>query len=255
MAQAEEIHREIIIILDELVKVVTSRAPKLIEETRGDISTHRLPKNTVNAAISLKTIQLVYNLKAITLLVEHGYFFECDVLMRLVCETSDDLTFLSHGEIHDWTPLHKQFINALYAKDFDEDGNVSEQKVRFVSRGGINEYLKNTVWKGDEDEFSKTNRNVYRLYSASVHGRISGVIRGYYESGEQQFWTGHARNELSMGVQWLMLLTATTAVSNSLVRWICPRWEQECGQDLEDIVLRLNKFIKLGTEVLESVCV
>lgn len=223
--EAERLYRETLAQLERLATKAMERIPSLVTEQRCDIVTNRLPDRNLDTVFALKLIQLVGNLKSGEVLVRHGHYFEWDMVKRLVYETLDDLHFLALGEANDhWTKVHEQYMEALFAEDFDEDGSVVDESVRPVQRWQITDYLKSATHDGNEEEIAKVTRSVSRLHSASVHGRVTGIIRGYYEAPEQRFWTGGCRHEASTALERFSLHLATLHVTAYVAHLICPRW-------------------------------
>ena len=81
--KAERIYREAVAHLTRLAHKAVERLPTLVRRQRGGIPTARLPDRRLDGVFALKLIQLVGNLKSGDLLVQHGHYFEWDMVHRL----------------------------------------------------------------------------------------------------------------------------------------------------------------------------
>ena len=246
---AELFYREAVAHLEWCASNVTDHVPALVPHARGDMVVHRVPTESVDAVFALKLIQVVGNLKSGGLLIEHGFYHEWDMVSRLLYETLDDVKFLAHGERRGMTPLHRRYLAAFFAEDFDASGAVLQDRVRAVSRRDILDYLETATDEPEElrglhEEQLVAARNMYRLRSASVHGRAAGIIRGYYEAEHGRFWTTGPRFEPSMGFERFALHVATLEVIFVFGFLIGSRWwGEDHRRQAASIALRLQAAV------------
>lgn len=239
---AEGIYREAVAHLDRSAIAATERIPDLVAETRGELDVFRTAEPSLDAVFVLKLIQVVGNIKSGELLVDHGFYSEWDMVGRLIYETLEDLQFLAIGERLCWTKRHDQYLEVFFAEDFDQDGSVVQRGVGPVQRREIAKFLRRVA--GDGDKRDAAVRNIARLQSANVHGRSTGIIRGYYEAQKQRFWTGGARTETSMALERFALHLATSHVADVVAHHVVPRWwGQEYARKTSGIALRLRMAI------------
>jgi len=221
---AERIYREAVAHLTRLARKGAERLPTLVHEQRGAIPTVRLRDRCLDGVFALKLIQLVGNLKSGHLLVRHGHYFEWDMVHRLIDETLDDLEFLARGEADDWTEVHDRYLDALFAEDYNYDGSVVQEPVRAPQRRQITDYLRSATDDGNEEELAAVTRNIARLTNASAHGRVSGILRGYYEAGEQRFWLEGRRSSVDDALERLSFHLVAARTTASIGHLICARW-------------------------------
>ena len=241
---AESIYREAAAHLTRLARKAAERVPTLVHEQRGAIPTVRLRDRCMDGVFALKLIQLVGNLKSGDLLVRHGHYFEWDMVHRLIDETLDDLEFLARGEADDWTEVHVRYLDALFAEDYTDEGSVVQEPVRAPQRREITDYLRHATDDGNEEELATVTRNIARLTNASAHGRISGILRGYYEAGEQRFWQGGRRSSVDAALERLSFHLIAARTTDSIACHICARWWGEaCTRKTVAIAERLRSAL------------
>ena len=122
-------------------------------------------------AVVLKLVQLVSNLRAGKLLIDHGYIYELRTTIRMLYETIEDVLFLlSRHHAHSQDNLHQQFLNSFFAEDQD--------KVRNPKRYDIRDFLKKLENKKRDDPTSCENAigGLYRFHSQYVHGRATRIM-------------------------------------------------------------------------------
>lgn len=244
----EPAYREALAHLEGLAAMATERLPDVTPKIRGNRTDYRLSEPNWDAIFALKLMQLVGNIKAGELLVVHGMYYEWDMVERLVYETLEDLRFLALGERHGWTDLHERFKVAFFADDFDEHGSVVKDSVRPVARREINEYIrsKDVGDDGTKEEHQEAVRNLGRLYSASVHERSPGIIRGSYEGPKRRWWAGGPRHEDSMAWERCALHVTTFNVLDVVARLVGPRWwGPQQLVDTSGVLSRLRQAIRL----------
>ena len=242
--KAERIYREAVAHLARLARKAAERLPTLVHEQRGAIPTFRLPDRCLDGVFALKLIQLVGNLKSGDLLVRHGHYFEWDMVHRLIDETLDDLEFLARGEAGDWNEVHDRYLDALFAEDYNDDGSVVQEPVRAPQRRQITDYLRHATDDGNEEEIATVTRNIARLNNASAHGRVSGILRGYYEAGEQRFWLGGRRSGVDAPLERLSFHLVAAQTTASIGYLICARWWGEaCTRKTVAIAQRLESAL------------
>ena len=250
IGDTEQLYTKAVIHLDGLVSNALEYVPGLITEHRSDVVIHRIPDKTLDVVYALKLLQLAGSLKSGETLVKAGHYFEWDMVKRLIYETLDDLQFLSLGEENDdWTDVHEQYMRAFFAEDFADDGTVVTKSVHPVPRYRITNYLKGSDEDGNEERIGRTASNISRLFSANVHGRATGIIRGYYEAHSGKFWNGGTRDELIAVLERFALYLATSQVLNFTSRIICARWwDSKCTEQTMTIATELGRALQ-GTQL------
>ena len=245
----ETAYREAVTHLEYLAADAIGHVPDLTPRTRGQQTHYRLSETNWDAVFGLKLFQVVGNVKAGDRLVELGMFYEWDMVQRLIYETLEDLRFLALGERHGWTDPHEQFKMAFFAEDFDEHSSVVEESVRPIGRRQINDYI---MSKDARDDSAKKKhqdgvRNLTRLFSATVHGRYTGIIRGYYEGPQRRYWTGGPRHQDSVAWERLSLHVTTLNIVDVVARYVGPRWwGPQQLVETADVLSRLRMAIQLG---------
>ena len=81
-----------------------------------------------------------------------------------------------------------------------------------------------TTDDGNEEEIATVTRKIARLNNASAHGRVSGILRGYYEAGEQRFWLGRRRSGVDAALERLSFHWVAAQTTASIAYLICARW-------------------------------
>ncbi len=211
--------------LEHLATKATERIPRLVVEQRGDIEVHRPSHRSLDTVFALKLIQLVGNLKAGESLVREGCYFEWDMVKRLVYETLEDIDFLARGDAtDDWTTVHERYLASFFAEDFGEDGSVIRESVRPVQRREITEYLQEEAGYPAGGDAGDVARDIGRIHSASVHGRLTGIMRGFFEAPQERFWIGGRRHKYSVALERLALGLAASDIADEVAHSICARW-------------------------------
>lgn len=243
--QTERVFREAVAHMERLAEMAVDRLPELVDESRGGLPTHRFASHGVDEMFALKLVQLVGNVKAGEVLIERGCFHEWDMVKRLVYETLEDVEFVALGEREEgWTEAHSRYMECFFAEDFDEGGRVLQGGVRAVQRREITRYIESASDAANE-ELSEAVRNIHRLHSATVHGRATGIIRGFYDAGQRAFWTGSGpRNEVSMTVERFALRLAMCHIMSCVGWWIVGRWwDDEYASRTVDAAERLQSAV------------
>jgi len=134
-------------------------------------------------AVVLKLVQLVSNLRAGKLLIDHGYIYELRTTIRMLYETIEDVLFLlsrHHADSKD--DLHQRYLNSFFAEDQD--------KVQYPKRYDIRGFLKKLENNKRDDPTSWENAigGLYRFHSQYVHGRATRIM-DLYDSKKDRFRT------------------------------------------------------------------
>lgn len=190
--------------MDDLLKLVAD--PQ--EKSRGKVIVYRFDGKDSEHALLLKLVQLISNLRAGRLLIDHGFTYEWAVTRRLLYETVEDVMFLLAEEGSESpSMLHEKFLSAFYAEDLDDQGRLPKKGVAPVPRPKIEEFIDRLEKKTDATKMRSGNslndvmRGIYLFGSGYVHGRASSIMR-LYDEKKNEFRTNgvddeeHLQNEL-----------------------------------------------------------
>lgn len=164
----------------ELAKHVPK--PKRISTKNGFV--FRYVEKSIHQAIVQKLARLVSTLYATRHLLNGGFVQEVGALKRILDEIQDDILFLLSG-INDLTPLHRKFLGAFFADEFDADTALeSTQKRRMVPRQKIQAHNAHFFASipGSPFDPSRMNeilRTIRKAYSGYVHAASPQIMELY----------------------------------------------------------------------------
>lgn len=203
-------------LINEGAKAALSHLPELEESYRGHIVVFRYPKKSVDVALALKIVQLKGNIHACMLLIEKGFFFELDVVKRVIQDAVEDVNFLVfHGE--EESKLVDRYLDAFFDEDFDKDGKLTNRKkVGGVVRGDVRKVLTRAYDSSNLTEKSNgheaISRGMHRVRSGSVHGSAASIIRAYLdESNLGQLRVSGERASIRTNFEYVSLLLEQVA--------------------------------------------
>ena len=162
--------------LEHLATKATERIPRLVVEQRGDIEVHRPSHRSLDAVFALKLIQLVGNLKAGSRSSER---------VATLNGTWSSGSCTRHWKTSTfWLAAMRRTtgppcMTATLLRRISGTTGVSFVRAfRPVQRREITEYLQEAAGYPAGGDAGDVSRNIGRLHSASVHGRLTGIMRG-----------------------------------------------------------------------------
>ncbi len=146
--------------------------------TRGKI--HRLPKQDVNHAILLKLVAMLSALNAAHILMRQGHVMEQAAIERIADEAGEDVFFLTLAVLKGMTDLHRRFLDAFWAEEFDDfDDTVGSHKSReMIPRQKIRAYI-NSFHPSDPSTANQVARIIAKTYSGFVHLAAPHIMEVY----------------------------------------------------------------------------
>ena len=138
-------------------------------------------------ALVLKMVQLVSNLRAGKLLIDHGFVYELGTIRRMVYETVEDVMFLlAQDKVPGQEHLHPRFLNAFYAAEKKKGPYLSRRQIRgFLNK--LDKEKRNDS-TNEESAWEKHFRRLYDSNSEFVHGRARRIMR-LYDKERRRFRT------------------------------------------------------------------
>ena len=171
--------------MDRILSILVSKvpAPKQKQLSVGNSVGYRYIEKTIHQAIMLKLVRTISGLRAIRLLMEHGFVQEQASLYRMLDELHEDIMFLTFGIVfNDYTDLHCRYLEAFYKEEFDaETAIASSQNRPMIPRKIIRSYLhqKNLV-NVSPNVTMEAARTISKIYSGYLHAASPQIMELYY---------------------------------------------------------------------------
>ncbi len=140
----------------------------------------RFPRRDAEHAIVLKLAMALSGLNAAFLLLQNGHVLEQAALQRMIDEANEDVLFLVLGIANDdLTDLHRRYLDAFWAEEFDDFSNVTEshRSRDQVRRKKIHAY--NASYLEDPSRSVKLSDVIHKMYSGFVHGAANHIMDIY----------------------------------------------------------------------------
>lgn len=143
----------------------------------------RYKEQSIQQALIQKLARVISGLHAASLLLDHGFVQEQALLHRTLEEMHEDISFLAAAITNDAvTDLHKQYLEAFYAEEFDkpEDPVGSTQSRNLVPRKKIRAYITRVL--GDGQNPSRTldlGETIGKAYSGFIHAASPHIMDMY----------------------------------------------------------------------------
>ena len=140
----------------------------------------RYAEQSIPQALIQKLVRVISGLHAAGLLLENGFVQEQAVLHRTLDELNEDIMFLVAAITNDTvTELHKRYLEAFYAEEFDDPEDVvnSTQKRDTVSRRSIQAYLTHVLGPGlNPSRDLDVSETLHKAYSGFVHAASPHIM-------------------------------------------------------------------------------
>lgn len=137
-------------------------------------------EKTVQQALVQKLARVVSGLHAVDVLLLHGFVQEQGVLNRTFDEINEDIAFLAAAITNDTvTELHKQYLEAFYAEEFDNPDSPidSTQKRNFPRRRKIRAYITRALGEGvNQSKALDAGETISKAYSGYVHAASPQIM-------------------------------------------------------------------------------
>ncbi len=179
--------------------------PPPIRTEFGESFVFRYKDQTLEQALVQKLARMVTGLHSARLLLNNGLFQDQASIQRMLDEFKEDIMFLAYAPLFDEiTDLHKEFLGAFYAEEFDDPDSAigSTQKRPAIPRKKIRAYIANigaklaaidaanshVITKDQKDKEGllanpsrgiETERSLSKLYSGFVHGASPQIMNMY----------------------------------------------------------------------------
>jgi hypothetical protein len=140
----------------------------------------RYSEQSIQQALVQKLARVISGLHAANLLLEHGFVQEQALLHRTLDEMHEDISFLSAALTNDTiTDLHKQYLEAFYAEEFDklEDPAGSTQSRNLVPRKKIRAYITRVLGTGlNPSRTLDVGETISKAYSGFIHAASPHIM-------------------------------------------------------------------------------
>jgi hypothetical protein len=138
-------------------------------------------KGAVQAMLQ-KMARLVSALRAVRILLAHGFVAEQAAVCRIADEASEDIQFLALGLMHGETEVHKAFIDAFNLEEFEDAERLTQTATKRpnIPRDKIHAYLTRNPSAGSDPSTGKAAMKVlHKAYSGYVHGASPHIMETY----------------------------------------------------------------------------
>lgn len=182
----EKEYRDALSSMEASLLDLSRRVPAPAAVPFGDDLAYRYQEQSIHQAIVQKLARITSTLHAARILLECGFLQEQGALQRMLDELNEDAMFLAFAVIQsDITELHRRYLDAFYAEEFDVPGKPLEstQKRAYPPRDKIRGYLANIP--GMESEQSRqvaAGRSISKAYSGYIHGASPQIMEMYWGS-------------------------------------------------------------------------
>ena len=220
------------------------------KEPLEDVMSDSFVRKDPAFALILKLVQLVSNVRAGKLLIDHGYVYELGTIRRMVYETVEDVMFLlaqHHAESQD--DLHQRFLESLYANE--------DKPVQHLKRYLIRNFLKKLEKEKQKDHASggpnweEVIGGLYRYNSEYVHGRASRIMR-LYDHRVSRFQTEGVDDENYLAEElksfWLIAFVAMYCFAAARAAFTKENWKSDIWRFAE----RFYETASLGAVSVEE---
>ncbi|MDR5836612.1 hypothetical protein [Caballeronia sp. LZ034LL] len=156
-------------------------APQLMTVAKTSYGYRYAEKGAVQAMLQ-KMARLVSALRAVRILLAHGFVAEQAAVCRIADEASEDVNFLALGIIHGETYLHKAFIEAFNLEEFEDADRLTETATKrpSIPRDRIHAYLTQNPSAGSDPSTGKAAmKALHKTYSGYVHGASPHIMETY----------------------------------------------------------------------------
>jgi hypothetical protein len=140
----------------------------------------RYVEQSIEQALVQKLARVISGLRAVDILLLHGYVQEQGVLHRTLDELHEDIIFLAAALTNDTvTDLHRRYLAAFWAEEFDvpEDPIASTQKRDTPKRKNIRAYNTKIFGEGfDASRQSALGETLSKAYSGFVHAASPHIM-------------------------------------------------------------------------------
>ena len=183
--------------------------PQLV--TRGQLVVYRFSDRSADTFFLLKWVQIINNLRASRLMIENGFYYECNVLERLISESIEDVTFVLATIDESDTNIAGQrdrLIRSFFFEDFDDKGEPSQDPIRPLQRHQVRSVL--ASHPASDPQLGQLSENLYRIRSGMVHGRASGIMQMYNPSSSEFVPRNGRGDEARVAMETLSIQAAVT---------------------------------------------
>jgi hypothetical protein len=140
----------------------------------------RYAEPSIHLALFLKLARAISLLGALRLLVQHGMIQEQGILKRALDETGEDIQFLSFGDQNGLEDIHREFLEAFWAEEFEDPERLLRNKRReSVPRRKIQAYNSRLKGNSDPSTAHSVGRLIQGVFSGYVHGASVHILDLY----------------------------------------------------------------------------
>lgn len=140
----------------------------------------RYVEKTIQQALIQKLARVISGLHAVDVLLLSGLVQEQGVLNRTLDELNEDIAFLAAALTNDTvTDLHKQYLEAFYAEEFDNPDSPidSTQKRNYPPRKKIRAYIMRVLGEGvNRSKTLDAGETLSKAYSGYVHAASPQIM-------------------------------------------------------------------------------
>ncbi len=185
----DQLYQEALISMEVALNALMRKVPEPVLVPFGDGYVYRYKEQTIHQAIVQKLARTISTLRAARILLESGFVQEQAALQRILDEFSEDVMFLSSAlSKQEFTELHKRYLKAFYAEEFDAPGKPSAEKRDSPTRDKIRGYITNIAASAGPNQSNQiaVGRSISKAYSGYIHG-ASPQIMDMYEGSSARF--------------------------------------------------------------------
>ena len=217
--QRDHLYEQILKLMEEAVNRLASLVPPPRRVPFKKSFVFRHVEKSILQAIVQKLARMVSTTHAARLLLNHGFVQEQGALQRILDEIHNDVLFLTLGVFYDdVTTLHKEFLEAFFQEEFDdEDPLKSTQKRPMIPRRKIHAYIsRGRGLKIKSNQAGEVLRTLSKSYSGYVHAASPRIMEMCAGDPPRFFMRGMAstRRQDESGIDlWNYLNRGTMACS------------------------------------------
>lgn len=174
--------QQAVTVMENAFRRLEAQVPAPRKKPCKDGFVFRYAEQTIEQALIQKLARIISGLRAVDVLLIHGYVQEQGVLHRTLDELNEDIMFLTVAITNDQvTELHERYLKAFWEEEFDipDDPVGSTQKRDTPPRKKIRAYITRTLGEGIDLDPSKQHalgETLSKTYSGFVHGASPHIM-------------------------------------------------------------------------------
>lgn len=175
-----DLFHELLAVMEHAFRRLELQTPPPQARPWKDGFVFRYAEQSIEQALIQKLARVISGLRAVDILLSHGYVQEQAVLHRTLDELNEDILFLTAAVTNDSvTALHTRYLDSFWAEEFDVPDNpvASTQKRDTPPRRKIRAYLTRVFGNGiDPSMHHDIGETISKVYSGFVHGASPHIM-------------------------------------------------------------------------------